>query len=81
MPLLERMRQILDTVTETTRDVEAVDEEVGNLLKTILEKRAAMVAALVRGIAEQGAVWWTLSKVAQILERYAYLSILEIKAE
>ena len=46
MPLLERMRQILDTVTEKTRDVEAVDEEVGNLLKTILEKKAAMVEIL-----------------------------------
>ena len=57
MPLLDAMKQILDTVMETTGDVETVDEEVGNLLKTILEKRAAMVAALVRGIAEQGAVW------------------------
>ena len=47
MPLLERMRQILDTVTEKTRDVEAVDEEGGNLLKTILEKKAAMVEILV----------------------------------
>ena len=37
MPLLDAMKQILDTVTETTRDVEAVEEEVGNLLKTILE--------------------------------------------
>ena len=57
MPLLDAMQQILDIVTEKTRDVDTVDEEVGNLLKTILEKRAAMVAALVRGIAEQGAVW------------------------
>ena len=47
MPLLDGMRQILDTVTETTRDVETVDEEVGNLLKTILEKKAAMVEILV----------------------------------
>ena len=47
MPLLDAMKQILDTVTETTRDVEAVDEEVGNLLKTILEKKAAMVEILV----------------------------------
>ena len=47
MPLLETMKQILDTVTETTRDVETVDKEVGNLLKTILEKKAAMVEILV----------------------------------
>ena len=47
MPLLDGMRQILDTVTETTRDVEAVEKEVGNLLKTILEKKAAMVEILV----------------------------------
>ena len=46
MPLLERMRQILDTVMEKTRDVETVDKEVGNLLKTILEKKAAMVEIL-----------------------------------
>ena len=61
MPLLDAMQQILDIVTEKTRDVDTVDEEVGNLLKTILEKRAAMVeilvAALVRGVAVQGAVW------------------------
>ena len=61
MPLLDAMQQILDIVTEKTRDVDTVDEEVGNLLKTILEKRAAMVeilvAAPVRGIAVQGAVW------------------------
>ena len=47
MPLLDGMRQILDTVTEKTRDVEAMDKEVGNLLKTILEKKAAMVEILV----------------------------------
>ena len=47
MPLLERMRQILDTVMEKTRDVETVDKEVGNLLKTILEKKAAMEEILV----------------------------------
>ena len=47
MPLLDAMKQILDTVTETTGDVETVDEEVGNLLKTILEKKAAMVEILV----------------------------------
>ena len=41
------MQQILDIVTEKTRDVEAVDEEVGNLLKTIFEKKAAMVEILV----------------------------------
>ena len=46
MTLLEAMQQILDTVTATTGDVEAVDEEVGNLLKTILEKKAAMVEIL-----------------------------------
>ena len=47
MPLLDAMKQILDTVMETTGDVETVDEEVGNLLKTILEKKAAMLEILV----------------------------------
>ena len=47
MTLLEAMKQILDTVTETTGDVRPVDEEVGNLLKTILEKKAAMEEILV----------------------------------
>ena len=47
MTLLEAMQQILDTVTETTGDVETVDKEVGNLLKTILEKKAAMLEILV----------------------------------